>query len=104
MLKDQSAIEANLIYLEAESASIPGGALSNKSWIIYGSPVCSFSACMTDRMGSIRGHFSIHQNSEPWGFHTHETRQMVSPPPAVSCLSSNENDGNRYLGPDTTGC
>ncbi|KAG8695966.1 hypothetical protein FRC09_008826 [Ceratobasidium sp. 395] len=37
MLKDESATEANLTYLEAESAVINGGP-SKKDWEVYGSP------------------------------------------------------------------
>ena len=39
MLTDQSAIDAKLIYLEAESAFIPSGPSSDKRWTVYGSPV-----------------------------------------------------------------
>ncbi|KAG9118446.1 hypothetical protein FRC07_007044, partial [Ceratobasidium sp. 392] len=38
LLKDESAIEANLTYLEAESAVVDGGPSSNKRWTVYGSP------------------------------------------------------------------
>lgn len=50
MLKDQSAIDANLTYLEAESASVSGGPSSDKRWAVYGSPVCRFFESFRDRV------------------------------------------------------
>jgi hypothetical protein len=78
MLRDQSAIDANLTYLEAEAALIYGGPLPGKNWAVYGSPVCLFF--MLRIMGGFdQTRSSIHPNSVPWDFHTGEIRQTAGP-------------------------
>ncbi|KAF8610194.1 Metallo-dependent phosphatase [Ceratobasidium sp. AG-I] len=79
MLRDQSAIDAKLTYLEAESASIPGEPSSDKRWRVYGSPY-------TPEFGTMGFSYRPDEAEDIWAPTPQDTEILVTHGPPLRIL------------------